>query len=59
MKDEAHEKINPEVDENDLYDFDKRNSDEKEWRKRAFEINIENIYDIKRQNGMTLYMKTK
>ena len=27
--------------------------EKKEWRKRTFEIELENIYDIKRRNGMT------
>ena len=51
MKYETHENIYYDVDENDLYHIDKMSLDEKKWRKRAFEREIEYTYDIKRQNG--------
>ena len=57
MKDETHEKIDDEVDEDDLYKLDKVNLDEKEWLKRVFEIGIENIYDKKIQNCITCIHK--
>ena len=59
MKDESHENIDSEVDEKDIYEIDKIILDEKEWRKRAFESKLENINDIKRQNGMTCIHKNK
>ena len=53
MKYETHENIDDEVDEDELYKIDKISLDGKEWRKRAFESKIKNIYDIKMQNGIT------
>ena len=53
MKDETHENIDDEVDEDDLYKIDKMSLDETLWHKRAFEIKLNNIYDIKIPNGMT------
>ena len=48
MKDETHENIDAEVNEDELYDLDKTSIDEKEWRKHAFESELDYIYDIKR-----------
>ena len=33
--------------------------EKKEWRKRAFEIKLKNIYDIKRRNGITCINENK
>ena len=60
MKDETHENIHSEVDEKDIYDIVSMSLDEnKECCKRAFESDIENIYIIKNQNGMTCIHETK
>ena len=49
--------IEPEFDENELYDIDNMSLKDKKgklgWRKRALEWKIENKYDIEIQNGMT------
>ena len=48
VKYESQENIDDEGNEDDLYDLDKMSLDEKEWRKHAFESELEYIYDIKR-----------
>ena len=53
MKDETHENINFEVNKNKLYKLDEISPDDKYWCRRSFESKIENICDIKWQNGMT------
>ena len=52
MKDESHENIDDEVDEDELYKLYKMSLDEKEWHKREFESELKNINGIKRHNGM-------
>ena len=52
MKDETHENIDDEVDEDELYELDKLSLDEKKWGNRAFESEMKIIYDINRLNGM-------
>ena len=55
-EDDDHENIYSEVEENDLYEIDNTSLDEKkekkEWRKRVFESEFENMYDIENQNGI-------
>ena len=52
-EDEAYENINSEIDENYLYKIDNMSLyEKKEWRKRAFESELEYIYDTKRHNSM-------
>ena len=47
-------KVNFETDENDWYDIDNMSIDEKkEWSKRVFESELENICDIEIHNGTT------
>ena len=54
---EAYENIDFEIDENNLYQIENISLDEKKWKterhKRAFEIDLENTYEIESQNGMT------
>ena len=54
---EAHENIDSEIDESDLYQIDNmsldKNKQKKEWLKRAFESKQKNKYDIEIHNGMT------
>ena len=56
-EEESHEKIESDFDENDLYQIDNMSIDDKneniEWRKRAFECELENTYEIESRNGMT------
>ena len=56
MKFETHEHGNTEgeIDEKYLHEIDKLSLDRnyKEWRKRAFESELENMYDTKRLNSM-------
>ena len=59
VKDETHEKIYDEVDEDDLYELEKRILGEIEWHKCVFEIKLKNTYDIKNWMVWILYMKTK
>ena len=60
---EAHENVDYEIDENDLYHIDNTSLDENkekiEWRKRAFEKKLENIYEIEIYNGMTCIHRNK
>ena len=54
VEEKARKNIDSEVDENYLYNIDNISLDEKkELRKRAFESEIENIYDTKSHNSMT------
>ena len=54
-KDGAHGKIDYVIDENDLYEIDNmsldKNKENAEWRKYAFESELENKYDIEIQIG--------
>ena len=52
MENETHdcENTDGEIDEDDLYELDKMSLHEKEWRKHAFEIEIQDRYDIKSLN---------
>ena len=52
MKNETHEKINAEVDEDELYDLDKLSLDKKKWLKREFEKELKNINDMKSLDSM-------
>ena len=52
MKDETHDNIDDEVDEDELYEIYKMSLDEKRWRKCAFESELKDIYYIKRPDGM-------
>ena len=55
-EDDDHKNIYSESKENDLYEIDNTILDEKkekkEWRKRVFESEFENMYDIENQNGI-------
>ena len=56
-EDEAHDNINSETNQDNIYGINNMSLDEKkekkEWRKREFESELEYIYDTKNQNGMT------
>ena len=56
-EEEAHENIESDFDEKDIYQVDNTNLDDKkeniEWRKRTFESELENTYEIEIQNSMT------
>ena len=58
-----YEKTNSEIDKKYFYELDKfiLYGSHKEWRKGAFEINLENIYDMKILNDMNCihYSKVK
>ena len=62
-KTEAHENIESEIYDNDLYQIDNMSFDDMkentEQRKRAFKIKLENIYDIEIQKGMTCIHRNK
>ena len=54
---EAHINIESKLEENDIYQTNNTSLYDKwekiEWRKRAFESELENKYEIEIQNGMT------
>ena len=52
MKNEKHENIDDEVDEDDLYELDKLRLDENKRFKCEFKIELKNINDIKILNSM-------
>ena len=51
---QEHENIKDRIDKTDSYELDKFGLDvsNKEWRKRAFGSELENIYDMKILKGM-------
>ena len=59
VKYESQENIDDEGNEDDLYDLDKMSLDEKERRKRAFEIKLKNMYAIKRSNSFNYIHENK
>ena len=52
VKNETHENIDYEVDEDERYDMDTLSLYKNKWRKRASERKIKYIYDIKILNSM-------
>ena len=52
MKDETHENIHDEINEDEQYELDKLSLDKNTWRKRAFERKHKIVYDIKISKSM-------
>ena len=59
VKNETHEKIDDEVEKDQLYDPDKLSLDEKKWCKRVFESKLIYIYDMKILNSINCTHNSK
>ena len=55
VKNETHEKIDDEVDEDELYELDALSHNKNKWRNRVSEIKLKNTNDMKILNSMNLY----
>ena len=62
-EEEAHENIEYNINENDLYQIENTSLDDKRektgWHKHVFESKLENKYSIDIQNGMTCKYENK